>query len=206
MEVESPSTSMTSGSRAGQIRGILESWREVVIRVDRVMGWEQDWYPGAVGAAVTAFFVFVWYWDPTLITFVAFLGIAATLADFAVPRLADKVFGGQHGWDTVKEHQFDQACKDIDAVAATVGTAFAACREARTRKPVVHFAATVASLLAMIWIGNRINSLFLAYVVTLGLAMLPGLQRRGILQKHLSQLSANFCRMVKGKDAVGKTE
>ena len=56
------------------------------------------------------------------------------------------------------------------------------CRDARGKKPVVHFVVTCLSLLTLAWLGNKINNFFLAYLLTLGLMMVPGLQRRGLLQ------------------------
>ena len=80
-----------SEGRLGSVKNGLEGWREVVIRADSVLAWEQDWYPAVTGGALTSAFLFVWYWDPTLLTFFAFMGLLVTLADYAGPRIINQV-------------------------------------------------------------------------------------------------------------------
>jgi len=191
-----------SEGRLSTVKSGLESWKEVVIRVDSVLGWECDWYPAVSAGAVTAGFLWVWYWDPTLLTFIAFAGLLITLIDYLGPKITSQVFG--NNWNLSKEQKYDQVCSDIVSGIENVEEAFRYIREARGKKPMVHFVATCLSLLALAWLGNKINNFFLAYLLTLGLMMLPGLQRRGLLQKHMSMLSAKFTEMTKGKEAFVK--
>ena len=123
----------------------------------------------------------------------------------------------------------------MDNVYAAVN----ACREARAKKPFIHFIATVMSLVGLAWIGNRISkyqsrsnhskppgeyiwktpknvhyftkilwfitdNFLLAYLLTLGIAMTPGLLKRGILQKHFAQLSIKVGELLQGKNALKK--
>ena len=191
-------------NRLSKIKTGLEGWREVVIRLDSVLGWELDWYPAVTGGMLTATFLFVWYWDPTLLTFIAFMGLMATLVDFAGPKIINQVFGSN--WNGAKEKKYDQVCEEIVMAIENVETAFRFCREARGKKPVVHFFATCLFLIVLAWLGNRINNFFLAYALTLGLVMLPGLHRRGILQKHCSQITLKVAELMKGKEALKKSE
>ena len=48
------------------------------------------------------------------------------------------------------------------------------------------------------------DNFLLAYLLTLGVAMMPGLLRRGILQTHFSQLSIKVGELIKGKEALKK--
>jgi len=191
--------------RVSKVKTNLESWREVVIRADSFLGWECDWYPAVTGGLLTAIFLFVWYWDPTLLTFIAFLGLAATLVDYLGPRIINQVFGSD-SWNGAKDKKYDQVCGEIVSAIEGVETAFRFCRESRNQKPIVHFVACCTSLVVLAWLGNRINNFFLAYLLTLALVMLPGLIRRGILEKHFAQISLKVNELVKGKDALKKAE
>merc|ERR1712029_975151 len=172
-----------SEGRLTTVKSGLESWKEVVIRLDSVLGW-------------------VWYWDPTLLTFIAFLGLMITLLDYLGPKITSQVFG--NNWNLSKEQKYDQVCGDIVSGIENVEDAFRYMREARGKKPMIHFVVTCLSLLALAWFGNKINNFFLAYLLTMGLVMLPGLQRKGLLQKHMTLLSAKFTELTKGKDAFVK--
>jgi len=192
-----------SEGRLNQVKSGLETWREVVIKLDSVLGWECDWYPAVSGGVVTAAFLFVWYWDPTLLTFIAFMGLLATLVDFLGPKIINQVFGSNN-WTGAKEQKYEQVCNDLVTGIENIEEAFRFCREARGKKPIVHFVVTCLSLVTLAYLGNRINNFFLAYLLTLALMMLPGLQRKGLLQQHFSQLTAKVMEMAKGKDAFVK--
>ena len=49
-----------------------------------------------------------------------------------------------------------------------------------------------------------LDNFLLAYVLTLAVAMMPGLLRRGIIQTHFSQLSIKVGELIKGKEAIKK--
>jgi len=192
-----------SEGRLSTIKSNLEDWREVVLKTDAILGWDVDWYPAVTGGVLTAVFLFVWYWDPTLLTFFAFMGLIVTLTDYLGPRIINQMFGSD-SWNGTKEKKFEDVCEEIVTTMDNVHAALSACRDARSRKPFIHFIATVMSLIVLAWLGNRINNFFLAYLLTLGVAMLPGLLRRGILQRAFSQLTIKFGEMIKGKDALKK--
>ena len=80
-----------SEGQVGNIKSNLEEWREVVIKADAVLGWEEDWYPAVTGGVLTAAFLFIWYWDPTLLTFFAFMGLIVTLTDYLGPKIISQV-------------------------------------------------------------------------------------------------------------------
>ena len=58
-----------------------------------ISGWECDWYPAVSGGVVTAGFLWVWYWDPTLLTFIALMGLVLTLVDYVGPKIINQVSG-----------------------------------------------------------------------------------------------------------------
>jgi len=192
-----------SDGQMSNIKTSLEDWREVVIKADAVLGWEVDWYPAVTGGVLTAAFFFIWYWDPTLLSFFAFMGLLVTLTDYLGPKIISQLCGPE-SWNGTKERQFEKVCDEIVVTMDNVYAAINTCREARAKKPFIHFIATVMSLVSLAWIGNRINNFLLAYVLTLGIAMMPGLLRRGIVQKHFSQLTIKFGELLKGKDGSKK--
>ena len=80
-----------SEGQLSSIKSSLEEWREVVIKADALLGWDVDWYPAVTGGVLSAAFLFIWYWDPTLLTFFAFMGLLVTLTDYVGPRIINQV-------------------------------------------------------------------------------------------------------------------
>jgi len=154
---------------------------------------------------VSFFYLFVWYWDPTLITFLAFSGLFLSLADYIGPKIIHQVFGTDN-WNLSKDKQLDQVCEDILSAKDKIEAAWTLCREARTRKPIIHFAATVFTLFTLAWLGNTINNFFLAYLMNVTVLMLPGLHRKGVLKQYGAQITLKLAEVMKGKDYMKKAE
>ena len=76
---------------ASSLKSCLEGWRELVLHSDKVLGWEKDWYPAVTAGLLTFKFIFVWYWDPTLLTLLAMTGLFLTLADYIGPKIMAQV-------------------------------------------------------------------------------------------------------------------
>ena len=69
----------------------------------------------------------------------------------------------------------------------------------RDTSPTLHFSAVVASLLAFSWLGGMLSGFFLLYLLLLVLLMLPGLHKKGLLQKHCASLTLKLGEIIKGK-------
>ncbi|TRY62830.1 hypothetical protein TCAL_16552 [Tigriopus californicus] len=188
-----------------QVKSGLSNWKEAVILVDSFLGWEKDFYPGILAGVLTLKFLIIWYWDPTLLTFLAVTGIWLSILDYLGPKVLAQVFKPEN-WTHEKETKYEAVCENIVSGLTKCTAAFKMCHEAKEKKPVVHFAATVTSLLVLSWIGNRINNFFLLFLLVLGLFMLPGLHRRGILQKYCSTAMLKVTEAIKGKDHLKKAE
>ncbi len=74
-----------------RVKGCLEGWREPVLHASSVLFWDKDWYPGVIAGALTAKFLFVWWWDPTLLSLLATTGFFLTLADYLGPKILAQV-------------------------------------------------------------------------------------------------------------------
>jgi len=78
-------------SRTQRLKNSLYDWKEVVLQTNSLLNWDQEWYPGVIAGVVSFFYLFVWYWDPTLITFLAFSGLFLSLADYIGPKIIHQV-------------------------------------------------------------------------------------------------------------------
>ena len=100
----------------------------------------------------------------------------------------------------------DEISAELANLSQAVSAGFQCLRDAKIKKPVIHFLGTIFALFSVAWIGNRVNNMFLLYVVVLALAMLPGLHRRGLLKKYFSQITLKISETMKGKDSLKKVE
>ena len=62
-------------TKASGLKHALSDWREVILQVNSVFNWDLEWYPGVIAGVVTTVFWSIWYWDPTLISLIAFCGL-----------------------------------------------------------------------------------------------------------------------------------
>ena len=76
---------------ASSVKSCLTNWRELVLLAHSLLVWEKDFYPGITAAIVTVKFLFVWWWDPTLLTLLAVTGMHLALLDFVGPKILNQV-------------------------------------------------------------------------------------------------------------------
>jgi len=192
-------------TKASGLKHALSDWREVILQVNSVFKWDLEWYPAVILGIVSTFYMSFWYWDPTLITFVAFCGLLFTVMDYVGPKIINQVYGVD-SWTPSKERQFDEVCENIVCGMDKLESVYNMLREARSRKPVFHFVGTLFFFFSLAAIGNRINNFFLAYMLTNCALMLPGLHNKGVLEQTYAQITLKFAEVVKGKDYLKKAE
>ena len=203
-------TELKSEDRLNKVKGGLEGFRELIVRADSIL--ETDHYTTVAATGLTLAFSFIWMWDPSLLTLLAFIGTLATLIDYAGPKILNWVFN-PNDWNETKATKFNNACEEFVRLIDMGENAFVSYKELRTKKPFLHFVFTVAFLLTVAWVGNRINNLLLVYLLAIAAIMLPGLHRRGMLQKawviiefQVEHLSKRISEFAKEKYGLIKTE
>ncbi|CAB3371078.1 Hypothetical predicted protein [Cloeon dipterum] len=126
--------------RVKQLKRSLEGWREIVLLLQSVFIWEQQWHLGAIIGAITAKFLLVWWLDPTILTLFSLIGLIGVLVDFFVPLLASNLFRPEN-WDGAKEKKFEQLCKILANAEASVynfWNSFYTWRESRPKLVNLH--------------------------------------------------------------------
>ena len=191
-------------TKTSSLKSALYDWRHVVLQINGVLRWEEDWYPAAIAGAVSAFYLAIWYIDPTLISFVSFCGLLLTIIDYVGPKVLNQVYS--NNWTALQERQYDEVCESMVSGLEKAEGFMHIVKEARSRKPVLHFVATLLFFFSLAAIGNRINNFFLAYLFTLGNCMVPGLLEKGILQQYGAQLTLKVAELFKGKEHLKKVE
>lgn len=180
------------------VRDVVESWREAVLLTDSVLGWDQEWHPAATAGTLTASFLTIWYLDPSLVTLLAFLGLFLTLADYLGPKILDMIYKPE-SWTTEKERRLETVCRSLVSFGNLLSSLSQSVASLRVNSPMLHFSLVTSSLLLVAWMGTIFSGLLMLYVFTLLIVMLPGLHRRGLLEKHCSTAVSKLRDVVKGK-------
>lgn len=188
---------MSGDSSVTMVKNSLESWREVVLHADNILAWRQDWHPAVTAGTLTTVFTMLWYYDPSFLTMCCLAGLFATLADFLGPKIFPLVFGDS--WDGAKEKQLERVSQDLVHVNSLCRTCIGCYSAMRLTSPMLHFAVTVVGLLAISWLGSLFTGFFLAFCLSMGVLMLPGLHSRGLLNKYCSGLTSKVQELTKGK-------
>jgi len=181
-----------------KVKRTVEDWRELVLLGDSVLGWDKEWFPAVTAGSLTVMFLTVWYSEPSLLPLLSLLGLFLTLADYLGPRVLDKVFP-EDSWSADKEARLEDVARSLVRLSNLLQDLGSSLAGLRSSNPLSHFALTSVILLVTAYLGSIFSGLFIAYINMLGLLMLPGLHRRGLLQKYCSSLTDKLSNMVKGK-------
>lgn len=174
---------MTSDNKVIEMKSTLEPWRELVIHMDNILSWKQDWHPAISAGSITIIFTVLWYCDPPFVTVASLLLLLLTLLDYAGPRLLPMLFNPDM-WSGQKEAQLERISQDLVNLSTLMSSTVMWCSQKKSLSPNLHFSASILSLLALAWLGSMFSGVCLVYFTLMFVIMLPGLHKRGLLEKY----------------------
>ena len=176
---------LPSEERLNSVKENLKGLRELIVRAESFVDAEQ--YALVGGSVLTLAFALVWYWDPSFLTFIAFIGFVTVNADYWGPKILPYILE-TNDWNEAKQKQYDTVCNNIVRIINRAEHAISWYKESRIQKPFVTNLITVISLMVLAWIGNRINNFFLTYFLTIAMVLLPKIQRQGLMQQSIEKI------------------
>lgn len=182
----SSSSTVNVNQLKSQLANKFQANRPLVLKLHSVLTWEQDIHPVMIVAFVSFSFLLVHLMNSSVLTTLSYLGIAGALVDLAMPTIAKSLCGssGAQAKLNDKDNQrFDKICLDLAKVYAFVRNSMSTCCSLKTSKPKLYYPGLLGTLLVFAYIGNKINNLFLTYLVTLLVVLYPGLEKKGVPQK-----------------------
>ncbi|XP_061396739.1 ADP-ribosylation factor-like protein 6-interacting protein 1 [Musca vetustissima] len=160
----------------------LEPWRNVIVHIDSLLVWEKNFYPAIIFAAVSIFYLSLWAMDLSIITMVALAGLLGVIFDFLYPTISKLLFNTDQ-WSGKQEAQFENVVTQLCDIKFLLLGWYEYLFANKEKKSTVFVIIMSIVLLTLAWIGAIFNNLLLMYFVTLGLAMYPGIQDKGVLNK-----------------------
>jgi hypothetical protein len=182
----SSSSSVNVNQLKSQIANKFQANRPLVLKLHSILTWEQDIHPVMIVAFVSFTFLVVHLMNSSVLTTLSYLGIAGALLDLAMPTIAKSLCGssGSQAKPNEKDNQrFDKICMDLAKVCAFGRNAMSTCCSLKTSKPKLYYPGLLGTLLVFAYVGNKVNNLFLTYLVTLLVVLYPGLEKKGVPQK-----------------------
>ncbi|XP_055938121.1 ADP-ribosylation factor-like protein 6-interacting protein 1 [Argiope bruennichi] len=163
----------------------LENWREILIHCSALLTWHKPYYPGIIAGIVSAIFLMLWYFDPSVLTTISIFGIIACILDYVVPMLSASVFDSSK-WTGTQEKKYEDICHGFVDTYMKIKHMWESVRQIKETKPYLYFIGVLGALLFTAWIGNLINNLFLTYLIVLFLALLPGIKSHNVIRENIS--------------------
>ncbi|GBM55343.1 ADP-ribosylation factor-like protein 6-interacting protein 1 [Araneus ventricosus] len=142
---------------------------------------------------VVSIFRLLWYFDPSVLTTISVFGILACILDYVVPILSASVFDSSK-WTGTQEKKYEDICHGFVNTSMKIKHMWESVRQIKENKPYLYFIGVLGALIFTAWIGNLINNLFLAYLIVLLAALLPGIKSHNVIQENISIVMG----MIKG--------
>ncbi|KAJ9598592.1 hypothetical protein L9F63_010721 [Diploptera punctata] len=183
--------------RVKQLKRELEGWREVILPLNSVLMWEKNWYPGMLVGVTTAFFLLLWYMDPSVLTTVSIMGLIAALVDYLVPTLTANICNPEN-WTGSKERKLEDICRGLAGTQIQIINRWRMFYDMRYSRPTVYYVTVVCCLISLAWLGSVINNLLLTYLAVTTAVLLPGMKHHGLLHKYFARFMITISEMIKG--------
>ncbi|KAG5279037.1 hypothetical protein AALO_G00105410 [Alosa alosa] len=157
-----------------QLEQHLQGWREVILAVDQVLRWQKPWFPLALIGFTTAFFLSLYYLDPSVLTGVSSSIVILSLADYLVPIVASKIFGSNQ-CRMSGQQRFHEICISLVKTYHRFTDFWKGFFNFKDRRPKTYFLLVISALLGMAWVGQQVHNLLLTHLIVTFILLLPGM-------------------------------
>lgn len=185
-----------------KVKRKLEPWRVLILPLNSVLLWEQQWYPGLIFGGISVMYLIIWMLDPSILTLLSTAGILINIIDFSVPTITANLYTPS-AWTGQKEKLFEDICRTLVMDYNRASCMISNFYSKRESSPKLYYTLSIGVLLILAWFGSTINNAFLCYLVTLSLFMWPGLQYRGLPKHCFDSVFSLVSGAIKGRE---KTE
>lgn len=93
----------------------LEVYRELLLVLNGVLKWEQQWYPGVIGGVITFLYILIWMLDFSALTLVAVVALLVTVIDYGYPLVSKFIFKPEQ-WSGAQEKLYEEVIESIVGV------------------------------------------------------------------------------------------
>eukprot|EP00096_Caligus_rogercresseyi_P002298 TRINITY_DN14389_c0_g1_i1.p1 TRINITY_DN14389_c0_g1~~TRINITY_DN14389_c0_g1_i1.p1 ORF type:complete len:195 (-),score=27.93 TRINITY_DN14389_c0_g1_i1:327-911(-) len=186
------------------IRHQLSDWREIILLTKSLLIWEENYYIGIIVGIVSGIYSYIWLFEPTVLTLFSLFGTIIVTADYFVPRIMSQIFDEHLVWTGEKEKKYEVICDEIAAFFDSIRYLYSFLSYVKEKWPLSHFILTAMTLISLSWLGNNLNNVFLFYIWTLSLSLLPGLSYKGFIRKYVAWALLKFAELIKSKDQSKK--
>ncbi|CAH0554767.1 unnamed protein product [Brassicogethes aeneus] len=187
-----------------RMRLSLEGCKELVLKIYSVLLWEKHWHSTAIIGGSTILFMLIWLCDPNVLTIISLLGLLFTVCDYVLPSIVSTLYKNEQ-WTPNKQKQLEDICTNIVLYKTKTELLLTSFYKMRVSNSKVYFSVTIITLSLLAWIGGSFNNLFLTYMATTFVLLIPGMSSSGMLNKWSDSLQKVFTDLVENaKSKVGQ--
>ncbi|CAH1402194.1 unnamed protein product [Nezara viridula] len=166
-----------------KVKRALDNWREVALLVNSLLLWKKKFYPWLIVSVSSFIFVEIAYYNPSFLTSVGLILMTATLIDYAGPSVTAMIWKHED-WSGAKEREFEDMCRAVAGFIVQLKQIWISAMEIKVSRPYLYFAITITTSFTLAVIGNSVNNIFILFILTTAILLLPGMIHFGILQRY----------------------
>jgi len=167
---------------SSQLKKSLAPYKQIIPNLHAFFTWKKQFYPLLIFAYITFTYLLIWLLELSVLSTVSIAGVLLTVADFFLPGIIAS-FCDSSKWSDKDEEQFEHVCNELSNILSKIKSYCNSWSEMRQNKSKLYYISLFSALITLAWIGNTFNNLFLVYVISLVLALSPGIKHHNILKQ-----------------------
>ena len=173
--------------KVSDLKETLSEWKPLILGCSRLMLWDKPLEAAILVALPTLFFTIVYFLDAGLLTILSLGGLAFVFLDLGLPHLISHLNLAKNANDADDDVIFERFCNRLVTLTVYFNGLCTSLKKFRSEKPPVFYVIVSIFLASMAWIGACVNGICLAYIVTLGLVLYPGICKHRVVENGLVQ-------------------
>lgn len=165
----------------------LEGWKLILLPLNNLLEWEHRHDPAVIIGVDTFIFGLLMYYNPSVLTTVAVLGLVVLFLETVVPALTTYFFKSTE-WDPVSESKYTRICERISNLQIHIWNARVKLDQLRREKQPLYFLIVSFFLVFCVYVGQSVDNFLLTYVAVLIVTLTPGARRRRLVPNMIRRV------------------
>jgi len=167
----------------------LRSIDGIVLHFRAILNWEKPYHAVLLSSLITLVFMLFWLIDATIISKFCMVAIVVVALDFLLPVLNGFL---SKKWIEENEQKFQEFCLIISKLSSNLKNFVDKYSQMKYTNTKTFYCTLLTGLLFVAWIGSLVHNLLLTYLLTLALALYPGLAKQEAFADYMSSMASRI--------------
>ncbi|RNA12829.1 ADP-ribosylation factor 6-interacting 1 [Brachionus plicatilis] len=170
-----------------ELKTKLDSWKYVLLPVNNLLEWEHKYAPILIISFNLLVFGLIWFYNPSILTIVAIIGLVTLLIETAIPFLVS-YFVKSNEWNLKSEAKYTRICERLSNFQSHLINFKTKLENTRKERQPLYFLILFFFFVFCAYVGQMVDNLLLTFLAVMFMTLTPGARRHRLVPRTFNKI------------------